>query len=317
MHLMRSILGAKIARTPLDFNPEEIAGAAAISLRAARKIDTPTALIKVLAKTAGKYCTPQKQLLEPIEDGSVREVASISEKAAIDDIVACERVLKTYQETLSIRTSAIRWRVDEATADQWLQNALTIANIKTREGVSRHISSERLNRRQTAVHNAVILPAKPRRTSDMKEANDLIATLYEAFRNSPDEVRWWASYALLNSNLSHPGVSFASPCEAKRFLQLSDAAIPRNRWALALAAPSVRAETAWRQAVGSSVSISTRRQPKKIHSRRPDGYARLCLLDDTFAPGPKGESEIQWKKYTAKSFRYSFHMMGILIGVSE
>lgn len=316
MHLMRSILGAKIARTPLDLDPEEIAGAAAISLRAARKIDTPTALIKALAKTAGKYCTPQKQLLEPIEDDSVREVVSISEKAAIDDIVTCERVLQTYQETLSIRTSAIRWRVDEATADRWLQNALSIANMKTREGAPRHISRERLNRRQTSTRNAVLLPAKPRRMKDMKEANELITTLYEAFRNSPDDVKWWASFALLNSNLSHPGVSFASPHEAKRFLQLSDTGIPRNRWVLDLTAPSGRTETAWKEAVGSSVSISTRRQPKKIRSRRPNGYARLCLLDDSFVPGPKGESEIQWQKYTAKSFRYSFHMLGILIGVN-
>ncbi|MEO1240849.1 MAG: site-specific integrase [Pseudomonadota bacterium] len=315
MHLMRSILARKIERTPLGLDADEIAAAAAISLRAARKIETPAALIKALSKPAKKYVAPAPSLLEPVEENVAAPAGP--ETSAIDDMVTCERVIQTYQETLSLRTAAIRWRIDEPTADRWLQNAIVITNMKTREGKPRHVSRDRIERGENAGRRAVLLPAKPRRQADLKEANEFVSKLYETYARRPDDLKWWATHALSNANLSHPGVSFAAPDDLNRFLQTADEAIPRKRWMLDLVVSDDRAATVWMEVFGSSLSISTREQPQKIRSRRPGGYARLCLLDASFVPGPKGKSEIQWKKYTAKSFRYSFHMLGILIGLNQ
>lgn len=315
MHLMRFILAQKIERTPLGLNADETAAAAAISLRAARKIETPAALLKALSKPAKKYVEPAPSLPEPVEEYGAAPTGP--ETSAIDDVVTCERVIQTYQETLSLRTAAIRWRVDETTADRWLQNSIVITNMKTREGKPRHISRDRIERGKNAGRRAVLLPAKPKRQADLKEANEFISKLYETYARRPDDLKWWVTHALSNANLSHPGVSFAAPDDLNRFLQIADHAIPKKRWMLEVSSPGGDAERDWKRAAKGLKTVLVTPQSHKIRSRRPEGYARLTLASASFSPGPRGKAETNWKKYSARSFRYAFHMLGILVGPAD
>ncbi len=315
MHLMRSILARKIDRTPLGLDADEIAAAAAISLRAARKIETPAALIKALSKPAKKYVEPAPSLPDPVEENGA--APNRPETSVIDDVVTCERVIRTYQDTLSLRTAAIRWRIDEPTADRWLQNAIVIANMKTREGKSRHISTDRIERGKSAGRRAVLLPAKPRRQADLKEANEFIGKLYGTYARRPDDLKWWVAHALSNANLSRPGVSFAAPDDLNRFLQVADHAIPKKRWMLEISSPDGKAERDWKRAAKGLNAVVITSQSHKIRSRRPKGYARLALASASFSPGPRGKTQTNWKKYSARSFRYAFHMLGVLVGAAE
>jgi hypothetical protein len=315
MHLMRPIVRSKIARTPIDLSDVEIAAAAGVSLRTARKIESAQALTNSLLKPAKRFLAPPPKLLEPFDEDV--EAAPTLQPSIKEDVVTCERVLQTFEETLSIRTSAIRWRVDESVADGWLQNANIIANMTTREGKPRHVSNERINRANRSGRRVVLLPSKPRRQAELKEAHEIVDAMIKRYGEHPEDISWWASYALSNSNLSHPGVSFTAPRDLHRFLIIADNALSRKRWAVYVKSPGLQCSRDWKNAANGLGALELFEYNQKTKSQYIEGHARLILSPLAFTAGPRGPKQINWRKNSAKSFRYSFHLLGILAGIQS
>jgi hypothetical protein len=162
-----------------------------------------------------------------------------------------------------------------------------------------------------------LLPSKPRRQAELKEAHEIVDAMIKRYGEHPEDISWWASYALSNSNLSHPGVSFTAPRDLHRFLIIADNALSRKRWAVYVKSPGLQCSRDWKNAANGLGALELFEYNQKTKSQYIEGHARLILSPLAFTAGPRGPKQINWRKNSAKSFRYSFHLLGILAGIQS
>ncbi|MFK5891793.1 MAG: tyrosine-type recombinase/integrase [Pseudomonadota bacterium] len=230
-------------------------------------------------------------------------VKSISFETAITHNVTY-KIIKCFENGYSITDLVYQFNVNEEKIEKWMSNAKQLANLKTREEKSRLIASTRSEN-----NKIILLPAPLNDPQEYKDADDILKILRRRYKENKKSIHTAIKYYLTATNISSAGIKFLDKKKLVVFIKSMSDVIPMNRWLLIAnldeKSDKAKAIQYWSMdgKLKVTIDISASIKSKKnayLYLRHPSEKTLL-------------EKNEKYKKYSARTLRYVFHMIAIMV----
>lgn len=218
------------------------------------------------------------------------------------------KIIEEYQKGVAVEVIALKYSIDRIRLEHWLRNGHSLASMITREGNSRLISDFRNNSGQ---YDVVILPPPLRSRDEIHDADVLISRLRQYFKDnkkSKPSFLKLIEYYLKGITTSTSGILFTDPDLLLAFVSGFNAAniVAMERWSIGINAPKNGLNRKEWFAVENMKVKSV--QVIRCHEKSTSAYLRLVHPSE----GRIISGDNDFKKFSARTLRYVFHMIAIM-----
>ncbi|WP_276784770.1 tyrosine-type recombinase/integrase [Thalassolituus oleivorans] len=246
-----------------------------------------------------KSCTQ----LNTVTHDSTKAPSNMTPAVRKIGVNSCYYVLRDLEVGETVSVVSRRYGIDESKVDFWLASALSLQQLKTKQGNSRLFSVDRTR----SYYGLPLLPSRPNDGAVAAEIDRYINGLRDVYRQSLESLCWTLDFWLNTTHTSKSGVRFTDHRDLKQFLKPLKSIIPMNRWRLELCVPesSNKGSLAPWEALGLKV-LKRGTSGASIHA-----YLYLSHPEEQRFIDENG---FTYKKYSSSVLTYVFHMLAIMVG---
>ena len=311
IHLAREVMSEHVAKMNIYSEQTLYAAAIGTDKKSIAAIATDGELRNFLAQRL------RQRSLRRNETDFIFEYSEETETPLRDTCSTAFEVLSRVQGGASL-LEANQIRVAPSTVELWIARAHDIANQKSRKGVERHLTQQRLGRFDREGTSArLILPAELKREADLRDANKLIDAFSKYRGLEPAAADRVVRYGLDHLVQAKSGLRFRNLEDLELILQaFAPTRDLREHWYLEICLADPQLIPHWRALFPDSVRHEE--TLLKIHASKRKGWAKGYVILHLQASDWQDRGQHAPKHpRSSRALKYVLHMLGIVAADEE